>query len=165
MKRVCESMHFNEEVPSDVWSYIINIYHHLKFTEQWQELKLACLRSQSYLLPVETVEIPLYEGDRTDLNTYSLFYKIHSLCWNTQVSIVGVCVDSFDFAVDQPSVGLDFGSGPKFTVFNYSMAPSIDFIDITYPWSIVSVHDHEDERLVGHLTIPLSAFPQHLFHQ
>lgn len=59
MKRLCPTTSWKEEVPRDVWSYITNIYYHLKFTEQWQQLKLACASCQKYILPLEKIEIPL----------------------------------------------------------------------------------------------------------
>ena len=161
MKRVCESMHFNEEVPSDVWSYIINIYHHLRFTEQWQKLKLACLSHNKYLLPVDNLEIPLY-ADTIGINTCSIYYRIRNICWGEDGHIIGALTDSFDF---NPTTKLALRVDRPITVINGSYCPNIQSRPY-YLQTATMVKEYENTRLsttTTTLTIPLSAFPRHLF--
>ena len=167
MKRVCESMHLNEEVPSDVWSYIINIYHHLRFTEQWQKLKLACLSHNKYLLPTDKVEILLYEGYTTMIKECSLLYNLHYLCWGADGVITGACMDSYDFMSNHPSLRLAcLGHSQSIVVFNSDAVERFSKHDFAQSkgklLTTVSRLMHT-KPLVGYLTIPLSTFPSHLF--
>ena len=92
------------DVPCDVWSYIINLYYHLKFDEEWRRFKESARSCNIFILPVERIEIPLFYFDPNI--RISVCYEIHRLHWD-RGSIMGAQVSTYKFCVGAPDVRLD----------------------------------------------------------
>lgn len=93
----------SDQLPNDVWCYIINLYYHLKFDEQWRLFEDKCLSCNIFLGPSDEISVPIYAFDP---NIYvSVCPKIHRFYWGSR-GLYGVEVTRSIWMIGLPDKGV-----------------------------------------------------------
>ena len=88
-------------IPSDVWGYIINLYHHLIIKEQWIEFKQVARDCHYFILPTNQIRMPIY--DHKASFPINICHTIESIYWNRN-GIYAIKCKKYLFVPNSPPV-------------------------------------------------------------
>ncbi len=153
--------HDNSEVVElidDVWSVVINLYYHLQYKEQWLKLKEVCATSCRFILPLDEIEVPLYDDMRTPPEII-ICYRIHYLIWNKR-GICGLNGDVHEFLCTDPHRNR--------TPFNKSLNMILTgnitkSILMSAKGTTISIPPAKTVLPIGIMNISLNCLPRYLF--
>lgn len=104
MKRLCDWIFSDkneviDEIPTEIWRSIINLYHLVRYIEQWRDFKEIARENGFYILPsrIENIKIPMYRGWPTLNEEIVMCPQIYRIEWTEKGDFFGVCVETFHY--------------------------------------------------------------------